>query len=1544
LDETHSQRHRDEPGLTLLTWQQKEVYHTRNMEQGSSGRSPGSQEAQLGRDRKAGEESNGGELTKMLSTLLKSMESIGNRLETLERRHLGEKESEASPTKLERGGRTEDLGMTTPEVYMENLGARTLEKVERRNPRRVTVTKLLEQEESDDSDELNEEEIWRGGIPTNLPHFRAHGSLELGETAYEFMENFETICFGHQIPKYHWTRMLTLCLGPVERAWLERTVEGNMSWKQVREQFLKHFEHPNEKMFLREKLQALKQTISVRQYADEFMRLIHRLKMKGDSEEAIYTFKRGLRRNMLEYITTAENSLMITNEVQSKALTISVEMLVKIAINAEANDTLMRSTSDLSGKRGERTSTFTQGRDQCKYCGRNGHRATECRQRLGRLSGFGMATTSQGSAGPNEPGSVAGVISRTQGQPSQTPRKPDLKAARIRCYKCNELGHYANECRGSSKSREQAPTAKRVQSEDIPQVVNLRSGGSILTPCLINGRSVMALVDGGADISFISSKIVTELDLTITPVIGKIKQFANKSELDRIGYVDKVTLENGSRKLLVRLEVAEMSGEEDLLIGTDLWRPLGYELLGVPCTLPTVPEDTKSSQPMDINGKIKEKEFTAREIVDEWKQVLTDNQCLPKNSRCQLDGAELSINTADAKPIWIRQYPLVEAYRAKVTDKVQEWLDQGVITVAPKGCQWNLPLIATRKPGKDGQPDGIRVCLDARSLNDIITEIPDSNLPRIREVIDHLGEFQWISVVDLADSYHQFPLKEEDRCKTAFTWKGQQYVFTCVPFGLKIMTGHMQRLMEKLLGTTGRIPFQDDVAIASIDRQTHIKDVLDILKKITYDAGLRLRLEKCKFFQSEARVLGFLLTREGLKMDPGKVRAIVNWPRPSDAKGMRRFLGSVNFNREFSPQFARILAPLDNLRNVKGKIEWSPDNCKAFQAVKELMVSDIQLRSVKWEEVFYLTTDASTSGIGAWLGQKDDKGVIQPIVCASKKLNQTQQRWSASKKELYANMWGMNKFRQYLLGRKFINRVDHKPLVSMLKNKLNLLTEGWIDTIMVYDFDTVYLPGEQNTLADGLSRQGENISEEFNVHKVQSQTGADTEALQIAMEKRGKKIPDIIEQEKLIQDQHALGHFGMETMYRKLWSTGIWWPNMRGDLAKAIETCSACNRFNIIKEGYHPARSVEADLPWDHVQVDLIGPLPKSNQGHGWILTCVDVFTGYVVLRSMKSKSEEDTATALWSIFCEYGLPRIMQSDQGSEFVNKIVGALCEVYGVTHRLITAYHPQANGTVERKNKEVSKVLKKFMVNATAFWHEWLPLTQMSLNLQINKRTGSSPYSLMFARAENQFEDYRWVSVPQEALGSIDALLEQQKLFREVIIPAIADRSRRTKATAHIHLDRKHKIVAPFKVGEHVFALDKTRSSKWDPVYEGPFVVVKQSRGGAYTLADATNNILKRKFTVDMLKPMLVSSGGGIPVLPTNTEQQHYEVEHIVQHKRNRRGENLYLVRWKNYQPEDDSWVKEQDFDDIAIIKKFWLTQPQHQQSGYQQATAGNRGKK
>ena len=279
-------------------------------------------------------------------------------------------------------------------------------------------------------------------------------------------------------------------------------------------------------------------------------------------------------------------------------------------------------------------------------------------------------------------------------------------------------------------------------------------------------------------------------------------------------------------------------------------------------------------------------------------------------------------------------------------------------------------------------------------------------------------------------------------------------------------------------------------------------------------------------------------------------------------------------------------------------------------------------------------------------------------------------------------MWGMEKFRHYLLGRWFIARVDHKPLVALVSNKMTTLTEGWIDSVMRYNFTTEYYPGGDNTMVDAFSRSHDcQPSLHTTVRTVRVTTLVPNDTMVWEATKRGKTTPSLDEQQQLIEQAHSLGHFSTETLFRKIWHQGYWWPHIRDDLRHHVRSCIDCLRYDIMTEGYHPAQSISATQPWDHVEIDLVGPVPTSSEGHTYIFSAADVMSAYVVLKALLNKTMECVARALWEVISEYGTMKILQSDNGTEFVNQVMHELTNMYGIDHRLITPYLPRANGLVK-----------------------------------------------------------------------------------------------------------------------------------------------------------------------------------------------------------------------------------------------------------------------
>ena len=304
-------------------------------------------------------------------------------------------------------------------------------------------------------------------------------------------------------------------------------------------------------------------------------------------------------------------------------------------------------------------------------------------------------------------------------------------------------------------------------------------------------------------------------------------------------------------------------------------------------------------------------------------------------------------------------------------------------------------------------------------------------------------------------------------------------------------------------------------------------------------------------------------------------------------------------------------------------------------------------------------------------------------------------------------------------------------------------------------------------------------------------------------------------------------------------------------------------------EGYHPAQSISATQPWDHVEIDLVGPVPTSSEGHTYIFSAADVMSAYVVLKALHNKTMECVARALWEIISEYGTMKILQSDNGTEFVNQVMHELTNMYGIDHRLITPYLPRANGLVERKNKEIVRSLRKQMKGAAGPWHKNLPAIQLALNVKTTDRTKSAPFTLMYGRPFNEFWDYSHTESIIDTTALIDQRLQHWQHMHDIVYPATTAITRQLQTQQRDTSDAQRNLVSPIPVGSSVMAIDATRASKWDPVYEGPFVVAQRHPGGTYTLQDATGAMLERRRTIDMLKiippqhdqSMAVPSGEG-----------------------------------------------------------------------------------
>jgi hypothetical protein len=723
--------------------------------------------------------------------------------------------------------------------------------------------------------------------------------------------------------------------------------------------------------------------------------------------------------------------------------------------------------------------------------------------------------------------------------------------------------------------------------------------------------------------------------------------------------------------------------------------------------------------------------------------------------------------------------------------------------------------------------------------------------------------------------------------------------------------------------------------------------------------NLKIKPSSIHLGHSQLQCLGHVINVKGIAVDANKLQAIQDWATPRDNKELQSFLGFCGFLRQHIRHYADITAPLEAVKN-DSPFCWSEKLNESFLLIKEAFRGATILAHPDFSRPFHIATDASMTGVGGVLFQptsEDEHITASNIVgICSKNLNTTRRRWSAYKKELFGVVYSLRQFHSFIWGRTdLVVHTDHKPLTHIFESaQLSPPLQQWLDVILDYSFDIRHRDGILNIVPDQLSRMygaaysqspvwgvnsqfdsapivispvditDETIgSGEGEEPHISSSSSSNNNSLLIEMEKRGKRSPNTeAERIELIQKVHQFGHFGVEAVFRRLYNDGYWWPAIRKEIQEQLRNCDACTKYTVVKSGFHPAQYITANGPGEHVQIDTSVHLPETPDGHTALLVCIDIFTGFVILRALKNTTAEVVAAELWDIFSIIGFPKILQSDNGSEFANDILRTLIKITGIEHRFISPYNPRADGKVEKSIGTVVMIIKKLLNGISRHWNLFVNFAQLTFNNKISALTGSSPFSLMFGRELNELKDYSAGDEP--TIISLEDWKSHQEKILSLIYPALCERilSGKDKLVQTLNKNRKLLLPNAFPAGSTVMLRDPVRENKFQPKYIGPYTIVRRARNGAYVLRDLAGDPLDRHVPADQLK--FIARGKR----KIDADKQIYEVNQIVSH-RGEPGNYEYLVEWKGYSAEDQTWEPENSFFDHSVIQKYWKTKSNKQ---------------
>ena len=247
---------------------------------------------------------------------------------------------------------------------------------------------------------------------------------------------------------------------------------------------------------------------------------------------------------------------------------------------------------------------------------------------------------------------------------------------------------------------------------------------------------------------------------------------------------------------------------------------------------------------------------------------------------------------------------------------------------------------------------------------------------------------------------------------------------------------------------------------------------------------MKLNEEKYVFGQKQIEFLGHIISAEGVRINPEKVRAILNMDRPSDVSELRRLLSMVNFLARFLPRLQDVIQLLTLLLSTKNAWVWEQDQEKAFQALKKILTSAPVLCYFDPSKPTKVSADASSYGLGGVLMQRHSN-TWKPVAFCSRLLSDTEQKWAQIEKECLAATWACERFQQFLIGVSFILENDHKPLIPLLNSKeLHLAPvrcQRMLMKLARFSLEAVYTPGKFMAVVDALSRAPDGNGDQWEV-------------------------------------------------------------------------------------------------------------------------------------------------------------------------------------------------------------------------------------------------------------------------------------------------------------------------------------------------------------------------------------------------------------------------------------------------------------------------------